>query len=626
VALEAGLESATLDLAGSPREIWARILGQAAASGLALELAAVVLHDPASSVFHAPLQGLLGDRLGQVEGRIASRWGLAPAPTTGPDTVVQRIVESEPVGAPGGALNAITSVGAGFGDPRARIQAITDLMARTVMIEVAGEPKGTGFLIGGNLVLTAAHVLDPLTWPPQPQRPVKVVFDHYFSDTRPTSPAETGIPVPVAETVTGSLPTPEEVRGGVSDDWDAPKDRLDYALLKLATPAPPGEGGARGHYPLSEDVYAYGGDASFMIMQHPLGGFLQMSEFTASAEVNAGGTRVRYLGNTQPGSSGSPVVDARGRLVAIHHYSTAHRNQGIPIAKVASDLLNGAYAGMFRDGAPVAASEALAAVDPFAASAVLTVRPFVNRVNLRRTMREMAEQPAGTRTLAIQGESGSGVSYSYFFAMHVASQSTLCAGLRQVAPGGLRALKVDLRKYLNVPVDRVRAEIGTRLLMDLGIIDKPTDPLAQEARETLMLVATIGAKLRDSDQQWWLFFDSIDSLVAVKQGEVDELIHGLITLADENLDVPLRIVLAGRQAEQFASEHAVWVERDDTSGLTRGDVEAWLLRRAEEDALTVDAAKLAAKLAEIFPSPGPLPEPRRLGPRLPGILTEVLAP
>ena len=455
---------------------------------------------------------------------------------------------------------------------------------------------------------------------------MKVVFDHYFSDSRPRSPAETGVPVPVSELVTGSLPTAREVHGGAAADWDAPPDRLDYALLKLATPAPPREGAPRGHYPLSEDPYPYGGDAIYMIMQHPLGGFLELSEFSATAEVSAGGTRVRYLGNTQPGSSGSPVVDARGRLAAIHHYSTEHRNQGIPIAKVASELLNGAHAGLFGGGAPVAESDVLATVDPFAASAVLKVRPFVNRVNLRRTMREMAEQPAGTRTLAIQGESGSGVSYSYFFAMHVASQSTLCAGLREVAPGGLRALKIDLRKYLNVPVDRVRAEIGTRLLMDLGIIDKPTDPLAQEARETLMLVATIGAKLRDSDQQWWLFFDSIDSLVAVKQGEVDELIHGLITLADENLDVPLRIVLAGRQAEQFASEHTDWVERDDTSGLTRGDVEAWLQRRAEEDALTLDAAKLAAKLAELFPSPGPLPEPRRLGPRLPGILTEVLAP
>ena len=141
-----------------------------------------------------------------------------------------------------------------------------------------------------------------------------------------------------------------------------------------------------------------------------------------------------------------------------------------------------------------------------------------------------------------------------------------------------------------------------------------------------MLVATIAAKLRDSDQQWWLFIDSLDSLVAVKQGEVDELIHGLIDLAENDLDVPLRIVLAGRQAEQFAADHASWTEHDGPSGLTRGDVEAWLERRAEEDTRTIDPAKLAAKLAELFPSPGPLPEPRRLGPRLPSILSEVLVP
>jgi V8-like Glu-specific endopeptidase len=626
VALQAGIEPEDGDLAGPARDVWVRILQRAAAASLVLELAAVALHDPASTEFHVPLQQLLGDRLGEVEGRIASRWGLAPAPTTGPDEVVRRIVESAPAGAPGGVLNAVTSVGAGFVDPRARIQAVTDLIARTVLIEVANEPKGTGFLIGDDLVLTAAHVLDPLSWPPRPQRPVRVVFDHYFSEARPTSPAETGIPVPVSELVTGSLPTPQEVRGGAEDDWDAPAGRLDYALLKLPTPAPPREGEPRGHYPLSDDPYPFGADAIYMIMQHPLGGFLQLSEFSARTEVNPGGTRIRYLGNTQPGSSGSPVVDARGRLVAIHHFSTAKRNQGIPISKVASDLLTGTHAGLFRAGAPTANSAALATVDPFAANAVLTVRPFVNRRNLRETMREMAEQPAGTRTLAIQGESGTGVSYSYFFAMHVASQSTLCPGLLKVAPGGLRALRVDLRKYVNVPVERVRAEIGTRLLLDLGIIETPKDPLAQDARETLLLVATIGAKLRSSAQQWWLFFDSIDSLVAVKQGEVDELIHGLIDLAEENIDVPLRIVLAGRQAEQFAADHTDWAERDGLTGLTRGDVEAWLSRRAEEDSLTIDPARLAAKLAELFPSPGPQPEPRVLGPRLPHVLSEVLVP
>ena len=75
VAIQAGLDPGTLDLAGKPRDVWARIMAEAAASGLALELAAVVLHDPASAVFRVPLYDLLGDRRGEVEA--ASRAGGA---------------------------------------------------------------------------------------------------------------------------------------------------------------------------------------------------------------------------------------------------------------------------------------------------------------------------------------------------------------------------------------------------------------------------------------------------------------------------------------------------------------------------------------------------------------------
>ena len=93
----------------------------------------------------------------------------------------------------------------------------------------------------------------------------------------------------------------------------------------------------------------------------------------------------------------------------------------------------------------------------------------------------------------------------------------------------------------------------------------PTDPLAQEARDTITLVDTIARKLRDSDKQWWLFFDGIDSVLTVKQGEVDELIHALIDLADD-VQMPLRIVLAGRAAQEFADEHTDgWAERDSAA-------------------------------------------------------------
>jgi hypothetical protein len=174
-------------------------------------------------------------------------------------------------------------------------------------------------------------------------------------------------------------------------------------------------------------------------------------------------------------------------------------------------------------------------------------------------------------------------------------------------------------------VDTVRGEIAVRLLMELGIIETPTDPLAQEARETINLVATLSPWLKRSRQQWWFFFDSIDNPVAVKQGEVDELIHALIDLADDE-QVPLRIVLAGRAAEEFAFEHTEWAEREYTSGLTRGDAETWLRLRAKEESATLDETKLADKLAELFPVPGPLPEPRVLGPRLLKALVELLGP
>ena len=44
-----------------------------------------------------------------------------------------------------------------------------------------------------------------------------------------------------------------------------------------------------------------------------------------------------------------------------------------------------------------------------------------------------------------------------------------------------------------------------------------------------------------------MFFDSIDQMVAVRQGLVDELIHAVISVA-EDPQVPMRVVLAGPPA------------------------------------------------------------------------------
>jgi hypothetical protein len=505
-----------------------------------------------------------------------------------------------------------------------------DMMARTAMIEVGGHAAGTGFLVGPNLLLTAAHVLDRRNWPPAAQpTQVQVVFDYMYAGR---SPAESGTRVDVDDFVTGSLPTRAEADGTVGANWEAPADCLDFAVIKLKTPVPDPPPDAavratvRGHYQLHllQGDYNFAACTSYLIMEHPMGDFLKYSPFNGSPVLNAGRTRIRYGGNTLAGASGSPIVDSRGRLVGLHHYAEGQNNQGVPIALIARALLGGAHASLFRgDGwlTPPTPTHA----DPFATSSFLQ-RPFVNRQNLRQTLRKMAEQKDGMRILAINGESGAGVSYSYLLTSHVAEKSKLWPALREVAPGGLRSVKVDLRRhYESFGVEKVRAAIIAKLLADFGVIEASTDPLSQEARESIRFADAIGRRLRDSDMQWWLFFDGIDSLLTIKQGEVDELIHALIDLLDD-AQIPLRIVLAGRAAQEFVDEHSDgWAERDSALGLTRGDVDAWLRQRAQEENRGIESARLDAKLSELFPD-GPLPEPRNLAKKLPAALLEVLTP
>lgn len=626
IAGEAGVDVDTAPTTAPARELWVWVLGQCA--GGVLDLAAVVLHDAASAHFHTPLRNLLGDRLGHVNARIVRKHGLPPVPSVGPDSVVDSIVAAAPEIGAAPALQAITSVSPAQSNPRARIQAPLDLIARTAMIEIAGQARGTGFLVGDDLLLTAAHVFDAHHWPPEPEREAVAVFD--FEYTAGRSYAETGTRVPVGKLLAGSLPTPAEAAGTMGTNWDAPQDRLDFALLRLAGPAPerPGQG-SRGHYRLHGDDYDFAGNANYMIMGFNLGDFLAMTDLTSSPQLSPSGTRIRYGGNTLPGASGSAVVDVRGRLVAIHHHGGQGRNQGIPISVITRALLAGEYAALF-DGnggggltAPGTVAAGALAADPFETCLVSSGKPFVNRHDLRKHMRDMAENPNGPRTLAIQGESGTGVSHSYFLAAHVADRSLLCPRLREVSPAGMKALRLDLRSYYeSYSVDHVRDKIAVAILKGLGVVESSTDAMAQEARETLSLVSAVRSRLAGSDEQWWLFFDSIDDMVAVQQGEIDELIRAMVDLADDD-QVPLRVVLGGRAAEAFADEHAQWAAKDFAVGLPRGEVEGWLRRRADQQNRRIAESTLESRLSSLFP-PGQLPQPRKLALQLKTLELEVL--
>lgn len=233
--------------------------------------------------------------------------------------------EQEPV--PG--LQALTEPAAGLTDAASFVEAVRGAADRVAMLRRAGQPVGTAALVGPDLLLTAAHVLDARTLPPSVANLV-AVFDYRPRPDR--SPADTGIPIRVTEFLTGSLPSDAEVAARHLD-WEAAPDRLDFAVLRLAYPLP--DAGRRGHFYLDPDDYEFSPVGVLFIFQHPLGSMLMVST-TSGAEQNNAGTRIRYRANTTPGSSGSPVIDARGRLVALHHYSAGTANQGVPSSRIAT--------------------------------------------------------------------------------------------------------------------------------------------------------------------------------------------------------------------------------------------------------------------------------------------------
>jgi hypothetical protein len=128
---------------------------------------------------------------------------------------------------------------------------------------------------------------------------------------------------------------------------------------------------------------------------------------------------------------------------------------------IASTLLNSPHAELFSR----TCEEQAAPSGTTAAS----VDPFINRYNLRETLRNMADDDQACRTLAIMGESGSSVSCSYLLASHGAAKSRSCPRLQAVAPGGLAAVKIDPRDYTGMGVEERRWQIAKDLLVSLGM-------------------------------------------------------------------------------------------------------------------------------------------------------------
>lgn len=177
----------------------------------------------------------------------------------------------------------------------------------------SGLYSGTAFLIGPARLMTAHHNL----FMPSGEvvKDVKALFDYERILNGP-EPEGTSIQC-----------LPESIRGEAADDW---------AIIDLADPY-------SNCMPVSLSETPAIADDRVAIIQHPNGMAKQVALHNNRVTF-ANTTRLQYLTDTLPGSSGAPVFDAAWRVVAVHHAGgdlhlpgtkeLVYRNQGTPIAHI----------------------------------------------------------------------------------------------------------------------------------------------------------------------------------------------------------------------------------------------------------------------------------------------------
>lgn len=267
-----------------------------------------------------------------------------------------------------GVLQRMLDPAKGFSDPMSFLQRFGEIIKCVCRIAVrsdAGIEYGTGFLIGNETVITNYHVVQSVI----EQKPganhagVSLLFDYHTGPDGSTITSGTEyklIDDPSRWLVDSSKYDPKDLQvRSVSENLavDRADDCLDYAILRVSgSPGtkrlgvkPTASGEVRGHLTLPPNAnQSFASDfdpnsSAVFIFQHPSKEPLRLDwEKPAILGVNGNRTRALYKINTQHGSSGSPCLNAKLDLIALHHAGGKDwpadigylYNQGIPIGRI----------------------------------------------------------------------------------------------------------------------------------------------------------------------------------------------------------------------------------------------------------------------------------------------------
>jgi len=348
----------------------------------------------------------------------------------------------------------------------AEIMDLLPRITRTVCAVALGDPiyeiRGSGFLIGPDVVMTNFHVVEPFL---KVDLPTKTVQQHgpgkeilfyfdYLSAPAPnprTGASHTAVAVTAAEK--WLLQAREKLAGdGSTISPRVVNKEYDYAVIKLQRPvgtqsARSGGGEIRGWLTPEDVIDVLVAQKRILVFQHP-----QMSpqQFDVGdfVQLDPSSTRVWYSVSTAHGSSGGAAVGTDGRLFALHNAEVKAAvpaaggkrvNQGVRIDLIAKDL------AAVVPKVPMPEENSIlfwSLNDDFK-----NPRPIIGRAAFRNMVTQMGEQNS-ERILVVTGPPASGLQFSIkllrrTLGMHVPVVVFKASDLQKLGPQDFLRVLVD---------------------------------------------------------------------------------------------------------------------------------------------------------------------------------------